>query len=375
MMKVIIAGDFAPRSRLAEQIKEKKFGDIFSDDLRTLIKSADFSFVNFESPVIENEYKPIPKCGPNLHCTSEAVEAVMYAGFTGVTMANNHILDYGVKGLNKSIISCKSSGIDIVGVGENLLAAEKILYLKKENKTLAIINCCEHEFSIATDKSPGANPLDPVRQFYTIKEARLQADYVLVIVHGGHEHYQLPSLRMQEIYRFFIDIGADAVINHHQHCFSGYEMHKGKPIFYGIGNFCFDGDYSVKTNWNEGFLVELILNDSISFNIHPYIQCYKEPNIVLLTDSSFDQRLSELNKIISDRTLLLESNRAYFQTLKQVKIKILGEYNIKILKLLQRIRVLPSLLNSKKALSVLNSIECESHRDVIIEILKNVFCK
>lgn len=43
---------------------------------------------------------------------------------------------------------------------------------------------------------------------------------------------------MQEIYRFFVDIGADAVINHHQHCYSGYEVYKEKPIFYGLGNFC-----------------------------------------------------------------------------------------------------------------------------------------
>lgn len=52
-------------------------------------------------------------------------------------------------------------------------------------------------------------------------------------MHGGHEHYQLPSLRMQETYRFFIDAGADVVVNHHQHCFSGYEIYNNKYIFMG----------------------------------------------------------------------------------------------------------------------------------------------
>ncbi len=89
-MKVIIAGDFAPRARLAKQIEDKLFSEIFPDDIQAIIKSADFSFVNFESPIVEPSYKPIPKCGSNLCCTNKAAEAVNYAGFTGVTMANNH---------------------------------------------------------------------------------------------------------------------------------------------------------------------------------------------------------------------------------------------------------------------------------------------
>ena len=81
---------------------------MFSENTQGIIKSADFSFVNFESSIVENGYKPIPKCGPNLRCTPEAAEAVKYAGFTGVTMANNHILDFGAEGLRKSVECCKA---------------------------------------------------------------------------------------------------------------------------------------------------------------------------------------------------------------------------------------------------------------------------
>ena len=206
-MKILIAGDFAPRARLAKQIENKKFSEVFSENIREIIKSADFSFVNFESPIVETGYKPIPKCGPNLRCTKEAAEAVRYAGFTGVTMANNHILDYGTEGLHKSVECCKDQGLDVVGVGEDLKDAEEIFYIEKDGKTLAVINCCEHEFTIATDTEAGANPLNPVRQFYAIHKAKNIADYVLVIVHGGHEMFQLPSPRMVETYRFFIDAG------------------------------------------------------------------------------------------------------------------------------------------------------------------------
>ena len=267
-MNVLVAGDFAPGARLAKQIEERKFSEVFPDDVREVIKSADFSFVNFESPVVEGGYKPIPKCGPNLRCTPEAAEAVRYAGFTYVTMANNHILDYGAEGLRKSIECCKDQGLDVVGVGDNLNEAEKILYLEKDGEKLAIINCCEHEFSIASDTTAGANPLNPIRQYYSIQEAKKQADYVLVIVHGGHELFQLPSPRMQETYRFFVDAGADAVVNHHQHCYSGYEVYNSKPIFYGLGNFCFDRPGKVST-WNEGYLVALDTLDS-TFMVIPY---------------------------------------------------------------------------------------------------------
>lgn len=162
-----------------------------------------------------------------------AVDAVKYAGFDVCTLANNHILDYGTTCCLDTKRLLEEDGIKTVGIGENLSRAADILYLKKENETLAIINCCEHEFSIATEETAGANPLNPIQQYYKIQEARQSADYVLVIVHGGHEYYQLPSPRMKETYRFFIDAGADAVINHHQHCYSGYEEYKGKPIFMG----------------------------------------------------------------------------------------------------------------------------------------------
>ena len=300
-MKVLIAGDFAPRARLAKQIEEKKFEEIFSKDLRNIVKSADFSIINLESPVVEVGYKPIPKYGPNLHCISDAVEAIKFAGFTGVTMANNHIMDYGNDGLKKTIACCKANGLDIVGVGYTLKDAESVLYLKKNNATLAVINCCEHEFSIATKNGAGANPLNPIRQFYTIQEARKKANFVLVIVHGGHEYFQLPSPRMVETYRFFIDIGADAVVNHHQHCYSGYEVYSGKPIFYGIGNFCFDtSPTSIDTIWNYGYMVEFTFSDSIEYKIYPFNQYSKIASIKLLDNQSFDKQLHKLKSLIRD---------------------------------------------------------------------------
>ncbi|MBO5827524.1 MAG: CapA family protein [Paludibacteraceae bacterium] len=362
-MKVIIAGDFAPKHRLAKQIEKRDFQEIFSDNLVATIKSADYSLVNFESPIIEKDFKPIKKCGPNLGCTPDAADAIKYAGFTAVAMANNHILDYGADGLYKSIECCKNVGLDVVGVGKNLQEAEQILYIEKKGKKLAIINCCEHEFSIATETSCGANPLNPIRQYYCIQEAKKNADYVLVIVHGGHEHYQLPSPRMQETYRFFVDAGADAVVNHHQHCYSGYEIYNGKPIFYGLGNFCFDWEGAPSKKWTEGYLVEIDFDFSITFKIYPYCQYGDEATINLLAEDAFNDSINKLNEIISNPESLKNSSLDYYNRSKDEIATFLEPIRNRYIRGLQNRGLLPKLMNNKWLPELSNVVMCESHKD------------
>lgn len=366
-MKVIIAGDFAPRARLAKQVEEKRFSEIFHKNILDTIKSADVSFVNFESPVVEDGYTPIPKYGPSLHCTAEAAEAVKFAGFTGVTMANNHILDFGAEGLYKSLECCKFQKLQVVGVGANLKEAEKVLYVNRGGKTLAVINCCEHEFSIATETEAGANPLNPIRQFYAIQEAKKKADYVLVIVHGGHEMFQLPSPRMVETYRFFVDAGADAVVNHHQHCYSGYEKYNGKPIFYGLGNFCFDLEKPVVNSpWNYGFMVEITFEDSINFSFFPYCQYAEKPEVKLLNQNAFDAELNSINTLICDDDKLRKSVETYYEDASSNELSILEPYKGRVLGKLYRMGILPAIVKGKKKQAITNHIMCEAHRDKLL---------
>lgn len=376
-MKILVAGDFAPVARLSLQIKEKFFSNIFPDNLRAVIKSADFSVVNFECPIIEDGYQPIPKCGPNLSCIPESVEAIKYAGFNCVTMANNHILDFGAKGLYKTAECCKDNGLNIVGIGHNLEDANKVLYIEKDGKRLAVINCCEHEFSIATDTEAGANPLNPICQFYALQEATRKADYVLVIVHGGHEHYQLPSPRMQETYRFFIDAGADAVINHHQHCYSGYEVYHGKPIFYGLGNFCFDENGQRKCFWNEGYMVKLKFeNDNIDYELIPYTQCDETASVDLVQDKTmFSKNIAKLNETISNPLLLKEATERYYESTIGVYNSLIQPYNNRVFNKLFSMKILPSLFSNDKKIKLLNNINCESHLDRFIFALKKLALK
>lgn len=367
-MNVLIAGDFVPRGRISNQIEGQNFSSL--ENVRPIIQSMDYAIVNYESPVCQGNEKPISKIGPSLRCSEKGVEAIKWTGFNCVTLANNHFLDYGEKGVENTLQACREYGLDIVGGGKNLQEASKVLYKNIHGKKLAIINCCEHEFSIATDTSAGSNPLNPIQQYYAIKEAKEKADYVLIIVHGGHEMWQLPSPRMQETYRFFIDAGADAVVNHHQHCYSGYEFYNNKPIVYGLGNLCFDKQGYLPELWCYGYMVNINFSDEIKIELYPYEQCRKEPKVMFLYDrKGFEERIKELNSIISFPQKLQEETYAYYSKNKKNICMAFEPYRGRILNKLYLIGLLPSFLNKNKKKKLLNLLQCESHRDKVLHNL------
>ena len=366
----MIAGDFCPQARVKVLFEEGKYSEVLWST-REIVKKADFSIVNLECPVTQGSEQPIEKKGPNLQCSEKGVEAIKWACFDCCTLANNHFLDFGAEGVSHTLEACKKHGLATVGGGMTVEEASQTFYQKIGSKTLAVVNCCEHEFSIATATTAGANPLNPVQQYYAIKEARTKADYVLVIVHGGHEHWQLPSTRMQETYRFFIDAGADAVVNHHQHCFSGYEVYKRKPIFYGLGNFCFDMPKRNGGIWNEGYMVQLQFGNSISFAIHPYLQCLEEPCVQLQDPTFYDTRLEELNNIIADSELLLRQQDKYYGQ-EETKYKEMFEpLNHRFFRALRKRGWFPSFISKKRQLLAQDFIQCESHRDRLVYHLIN----
>src|SRR5699024_5343202 len=138
---------------------------------------------------------------------------------------------------------------------------------------IGFINIAENEFGTSKNGEAGAYALNPVKNYYQIKKISNTVDKLFVIIHGGHEGYPLPSPRMKETYRFFIDAGAGAVVGHHPHCYSGYETYKGAPIFYSLGNFLFDRGKSALDSWSTGYMVEFCIStDEIKFSTIPYNQ-------------------------------------------------------------------------------------------------------
>lgn len=373
-MKIIIAGDYVPQYRVLRLIQEKKYEEVFAS-VKDLTSTVDYSIVNLECPYVPNDdTEPIIKTGPNLKCEiPEMMDSIKWMGFDCVTLANNHFRDYGQVGVENTISVCKKSEIEYVGGGLSLNEAERTLYKNIKGKVLAIINCCEHEWSIAKNDRGGSNPLNPIKQYYSIQEAKHKADYVIVIVHGGAELYNLPLPRMKETYRFFVDAGADLVINHHQHCFSGYEVYNGKTIFYGLGNFCFDRQ-NAKDCWYEGYMVLInFKEENIDFTLIPYEQCKSKPVITILNHrEEFDNRIMQLNNIISDDELLLDSFHGLSAKRKSSIKSMLEPYRSFITKALFSRGLLPSFATPLKLKYLLGHIQCESHKDVMNDCLEQI---
>lgn len=366
-MKILIAGDFYPRRRIEQLLKKEDYS--FFDDIVPIVKESDYSIVNFEGCIASNNDTPIEKTGPNLKCEKEAVAAVKYAGFNCVTLANNHFRDFGDQGVSQTIKECKRNAVDYVGGGENLDKAKSILYKEINGKNIAIINRCESEWSIATDSQGGSAPLDIIDDYYQIKAAKDKADYVLMITHGGIEEYSYPTPRMKQQYRFYIDAGADAVVNHHQHCISGYEFYHDRPIFYGLGNFCFDWVTASVKGWEEGFMLMLVFNENkIEFVMHPYMQFSAEPKVQIIKDkSSFEEEISEINKIIADDNLLVKQFSEW--VMRRNSLSLFEPYNSRLSMGLFVRHLLPSFVSESKKKQILNLVRCESHRESLIKAL------
>lgn len=381
-MKIVITGDYCPRDRVARAFAQGDHRAI--EALSPIFAQADYSIVNLECPIVRGGEKPIIKNGPHLHADIRALEALKGVGTSCVTLANNHFRDFGDEGVLNTLSDLSAFGIDYVGGGANASDAAAVLYKEIGVETLAIINCCEHEFSIAADDLAGSNPLNPIQQYYAIQEAKQKADFVLVIVHGGIEHYQLPTPRMQETYRFFIDAGADAVINHHQHCYSGYEIYEGKPIFYGLGNLFFDDPAKRNSPWNEGYMVELTLGKELksegikelrngSFRLIPYHQCDAEAKVVLYNEAEqneFEKKIAESNAIIVDP---IELQARYKKLMDETRMRYRGymePYRSRIARYLFRKGWLPSIMRKKYPI-IENMIQCESHRERLIDAIKS----
>ncbi len=304
-MKIIIGGDFyipAEKTELATRDLHKPWGEVLE-----LFKDSDYRIINLEGPVTD-AIEPIHKTGPHLRLSPEVIGLIKFAGVDMVTMANNHINDYGDQGVMNTIDNCRNIGIETAGAGSNLKNARCIKYIAENNAKIAIINIAENEWNGATDDHAGSNPMDIIDNVMSIQEARMKADFVVLIIHGGHELNTYPSPRMVKQYRFYAKQGASAIISHHSHCISGYEVFEGVPIFFGLGNLIMPikpGDKS----WTTGMLVQLDFHNdhNIDFRYFPYSFSDKEFTLRLLVDEelkSFKEEIHTINSVISDELLL-----------------------------------------------------------------------
>ena len=364
MTRLFIAGDVVPKGIKPEEFKSSGKG--FFSEMKRYIAESDFTVVNLEAPIIKTVATPIKKSGPCLGVAPTTIEVLKDAGFGIFTLANNHFFDQGQTGVDATISECISNDIKIVGGGKNKTDARKFLVLEKDGKRIAIINACEHEFSVADGTHGGSNPLDLINMQEDIMTAREKADYVVLILHGGIEQYHYPTPRMKRWYRHFVDLGADAVINHHQHCINGFEVYKGKPIFYGLGNFYFPwGSQPRPDSWYYGYAVRLMLGEEIGYELIPYKQTVD--GITLRDKAEFEKEIAQYSQHIQDDNLLQQKFDKYIlNNEKSLKMGLLPSFmHRRLLAAMARRGWLGKLYKGKQTFALKNKLTCESHEETL----------
>ena len=164
-------------------------------------------------------------------------------GIDVVTLANNHILDFGTDPLIDSGTTLDVAGIDYVGAGENLERAKKLLLRRVNGTTIGYLGASRVYMDAswaATAGRPGVfSTYDPRDLVAEIEAAREVCDYLVVYVHWGIERDTKPQEYQRTLAMNYIDAGADLVVGSHPHVLQGVEYYNGKPILYSLGNFVF----------------------------------------------------------------------------------------------------------------------------------------
>lgn len=378
MSEILITGDIYLGNSKVENLAEREESIELFGDFSSIIENSDFTITNLESPVTDDDNGAIIKTGPILKSSRKSLNVLKSVGFDLVTLANNHIMDYGLQGLESTFVKCREIGLNYVGAGKSIKEAKQPFVFNLKGQSIAIINVAENEFSTIGAVPYGANPLDVIENSYDITNYKKSCDFVIVIVHGGREHYELPSPNFKKTLRFFADCGADAVVAHHTHCVNGYEVYNNIPIFYGLGNFHFRSLSDKKNTalWSTGLAVKLILskNRPLNFELYPYHQCRGTKNSIEMLSgierNDFLEELDAKNKIIKDEIQLNSHWRVYidkqtkgYKTLFFVKNKWIRKF------INRKIVPMNCFINKKHETHVINMIRCETHREILLDSL------
>ncbi|WP_454190425.1 CapA family protein [Paenibacillus sp. Marseille-Q7038] len=299
------AGDVQFSGKVEDLLLKKGFdypyqhlGSLFTDD--------DLTFINLETPVTtggvaaQNKsfvYKSSPK----------ALKSLAVAGVDVVNLANNHILDQGVKGLTDTLTHLNNNKLSYVGAGLDRKEAYSPVYYEKNGIKIALLGFTrvmpEASWRAEAGKPGVADAYNSTEAVKAIKQANKKADLVIVMAHWGQERQTTPDENQKNLGYEFIDAGADLVIGGHPHVLQGLESYKGKWIAYSTGNFIFSRSATAET-WKTAIFEATCQKDgNCGIKVLPYhaelgqpVPMNKKEGTTLLRevqDRSFGAKISE----------------------------------------------------------------------------------
>lgn len=374
MGRLIIGADLVPTDTNIDLFINGDIDALLGEELKQVLSQADYRIFNLEVPLTDVE-NPIQKQGPNLIAPTETINGYKAMKVDLLTLANNHILDQGQQGVISTCEVLDRNHISYVGVGKGEVEAAQPYIIEIDNKKIGVYACTEHEFSIVTENMIGANPYDSLESFDHVMVLKQQCDFVIVLYHGGKEHYRYPSPNLQKVCRKFVQKGANLVVCQHSHCIGCEEKFMDGTIVYGQGNFLFD--HSKSEFWKTSILIQLDTELNIS-----YIPLVKIGNSVRLAreeeTKTIMEEFLERSKDIQRKNFIEEQySRLAEETMELYLGAALGKRKnifFRVINRLTRARLNKWLLkrryNQLSKIRLINYIECEAHRELFLTGLK-----
>ena len=378
MIKINFFGDFRVRD-----VSCLRFGN----ELQALLNSSDINMLNFEAPVFVEGAEKILKSGPNLYQDQNAPKFLQDHGFNVISLANNHTLDYGEISAIQTIKSFTNAMT--LGCGKwNDAFQVRVLDIK--GIKIGFLAITQHEFGAFgeqfydEDNVGTASMSHPVID-ELIVDSKEKVDYLFVIPHAGMEYCLQPLPQLVTLYRHFINLGASGVIGGHPHVPQPWEIYKGNPIFYSLGNFCFDLSFpngQVPDHWYYGLIATLIIDGgSVDVKFHG---TYYDTNTNVVNLCDEDKDFDVLMKAVSTDFCDEEKYKSIISTHARNMVASydysLSESGFFRFGVKQYIRLLLSFFYRKlpglkkrqfDSSHLLNDFQCEAHRWTIQHLLKN----
>lgn len=299
--------DFTGDINLSEGWSTTEYMDIQANGIEDCMSASLLSEMRgTDILMINNEYTystrgtPLEGKAYTFRANPQRVSVLDTLGADIVSVANNHVYDYGEEALVDTLETLENAGIPYVGAGRNITDAMKPVSFIANGRKITIVSATQIERSTnytkeATEDSPGVlKTLKPDKFISVIEKARKNSDYVIVFVHWGTEGTNQYGSDQVTLGQQFIDAGADVIIGGHTHCLQGFAYYEGKPIIYSLGNFWFNNQ-----KLDTGLSQVVIHTDTnqIDFRFLPCIQqgCVTS----LVEDAGEKQRILDFMQEIS----------------------------------------------------------------------------
>jgi len=280
-VKLIVVGDIM-LSR-AVNFQMVRYGDDYPFlKMKDYLGDGDIVFGNLESPIALGG--PILNEGMVFRARPGVEKSIKDAGFNVLSVANNHMGNQGQDGVQSTIKALQSLDIKTAGAGKGKDASAPAI-IEKNGLKFAFLAYTDGSIIPSSYEAKGNRYgvvyMDENRLKSDIKNAKKEADFVIVSMHAGIEYKYRPSTSQVNFAHKAIDSGADMVIGHHPHQIQDVEKYNGKYIFYSLGNFVFDQEWSKETK--QGLFAEIYFNKGgvFDYNLTPIlISNYAQPDIM-----------------------------------------------------------------------------------------------